>query len=150
MKKALLLILFVIPIFSVSQTTKSFNRNKINFYGKTFIIPSYENNDKIKSSEFLTSGKIISSCPKKGCWVKIITDSEEVFVTFKDYSFFVPKKGIINKEIIINGIIKTETISVSQLKHYAYDAGESEEFISKIKHSKVTNSIIAEGVAIIN
>ena len=27
--------------------------------------------------------------------------------------------------------IKTDTISVSQLKHYAYDEGESEDFISK-------------------
>ena len=72
-----------------------------------------------------------------------------MFVTFKDYSFFVPKKGIIDKEIIINGNIKTDTISIPQLKHYAYDAGESEEFISKIVLPKITKSIVADGVAII-
>ena len=149
MKNLILLLLFVFPIFSFSQTAKSFNDKEINFYGKKFIIPTSENEVKIKSSDFLTSGKIISSCPKKGCWVKIITNSEEVFVTFKDYSFFVPKKGIRDKEIIINGNIKTDTISISQLKHYAYDAGESEEFISKIVLPKITKSIVADGVAII-
>ena len=100
--------------------------------------------------KFFTCSIDISSCPKKGCWVKVITDFEEVFVTFKDYSFFVPKKGIRDKEIVVNGIIKMDTISISQLKHYAYDAGESEEFVSKIKHPKITKSIVADGVAIIN
>ena len=149
MKNSILL-LFVFPIFSFSQSAKSSNDKEINFYGKKFIIPSSKNDNKIKSSDFLTIGNIISSCPKKGCWVKVITDFEEVFVTFKDYSFFVPKKGIKNKEIAINGIIKTDTISISQLKHYAYDEGESEEFVSKIKHPKITKSIVADGVAIIN
>ena len=149
MKSLILLSLFFFPVFSISQTAKSFEGKEINFYGKKFIIPSYENNDKIKSSDSLTSGKIVSSCPKKGCWVKIITESEEVFVTFKDYSFFVPKKGIRDKEIVINGNVKTDTISISQLKHYAYDAGESEEFISKIINPKITKSIVADGVAII-
>jgi hypothetical protein len=149
MKNSILL-LFFFPIFSFSQSPKSLNDKEINFYGKKFIIPSSKNDNKIKSSDFLTIGKIISSCPKKGCWVKVITDFEEVFVTFKDYSFFIPKKGIRDKEIVINGIIKTDTISISQLKHYAYDAGESEEFVSKIKHPKITKSIIADGVAIIN
>ena len=137
--KNLILLLFVFPIFSFSQTAKSFNDKEINFYGKKFIIPSSKNDNKIKSSDFLTIGNIISSCPKKGCWVKVITDFEEVFVTFKDYSFFVPKKGIRDKEIVINGIIKTDTISISQLKHYAYDAGESEEFVSKINILKLLN-----------
>ena len=149
MKNSILL-LFFFPIFSFSQSPKSLNDKEINFYGKKFIIPSSKNDNKIKSSDFLTIGKIISSCPKKGCWVKVITDFEEVFITFKDYSFFVPKKGIRDKKIVINGILKTDTISISQLKHYAYDAGESEEFVSKIKHPKITKSIIADGVAIIN
>lgn len=150
MKNSILLLLFVFPFFSFSQPAKSFNDKEINFYGKKFVIPSSENDNKIKSSDFLTSGKVISSCPKKGCWVKVITEFEEVFVTFKDYSFFVPKTGIKDKEILINGIIKTDTMSISQLKHYAYDAGESEEFVSKIKHPKITKSIVADGVAIIN
>jgi hypothetical protein len=137
-------------MISFSQTVKSLKSYEINFYGNEFKLPSCENYAKTKLSKFLTEGKITSSCPKKGCWVKIITNSEEMFVTFKDYSFFVPKEGISGKNIIVNGKIKTDTISVSQLKHYAYDEGESEDFISKIKHPKITKSIVAEGLAIIN
>ena len=148
--KKLLLLLLIIPMISFSQTVKSLKSYEINFYGNEFKLPSSENYDKTKSSNFLTEGKIISSCPKKGCWVKIITNSEEMFVTFKDYSFFVPKKGISGKNIVVNGKIKTDTISVSQLKHYAYDAEESEDFISKIKYPKITKSIVAEGLAIID
>ena len=148
--KKLLLLLLIIPMISFSQTVKSLKSYEINFYGNEFKLPSSENYDKTKSSNFLTVGKIISSCPKKGCWVKIITNSEEMFITFKDYSFFVPKKGISGKNIVVNGKIKTDTISVSQLKHYAYDAEESEDFISKIKHPKITKSIVAEGLAIID
>ena len=150
MKKKIIIILLVFPFISISQTLKPLNSYEINFYGNEFKLPSSENYDKTKSPYFLTEGKIISSCPKKGCWVKIITNSEEMFVTFKDYSFFVPKKGISGKNILINGEITLDTISVSQLKHYAYDAGESEDFISKIKQPKITKSIVAEGVAIID
>ena len=78
------------------------------------------------------------------------SDLEEIFVTFKDYSFFLPKNGIAGKNIIINGKIKLDTISVSQLKHYAFDAGESEDYISKITNPEITKSIVAEGVAIID
>jgi len=148
--KKLLILLLIVPMISFSQTVKSLKSYEINFYGNEFKLPSSESYDKTKLSNFLTEGKIISSCPKKGCWVKIITNSEEMFVTFKDYSFFVPKKGISGKNIIVNGKIKTDTISVSQLKHYAYDAGESEDFISKITHPKITKSIVAEGLAIID
>ena len=96
------------------------------------------------------SGEILDVCPKKGCWVKVDVNSEEVFVTFKNYSFFVPKEGIQGKKIIINGDIKIDTISIPQLKHYAYDAGKSEDIISKIKEPKITKSIEATGVAIID
>ena len=144
------IILLVFPIISISQIDQTLNNYEINFYGNEFKLPYSENYDKTKSPDFLTEGKVISSCPKKGCWVKIITNSEEIFVTFKDYSFFVPIKGISGKDILINGEIKLDTISVSKLKHYAYDSGKSEDLISKIKQPKVTKSIVAEGVAIID
>ena len=85
MKNSILL-LFVFPIFSFSQLAKSFNDKEINFYGKKFVIPSSENDNKIKSSDFLTSGKIISSC-QKGCWVKVITEFEEVLLHLKTIHF---------------------------------------------------------------
>ena len=52
-------------MISFSQTVKSLKSYEINFYGNEFKLPSSENYDKTKSSNFLTVGKIISSCPKK-------------------------------------------------------------------------------------
>ena len=148
--KKIIVLFFIIPFICISQTAKSLNNFELNFYGNEFELPSYINLDKTESLGSITKGKIISSCPKKGCWVKINVNSEEVFVSFKDYSFFVPKEGISGKNIIINGEVNIDTISVSQLKHYAYDAGESEDYISNIKYPKVTKSIIAEGLAIVD
>ena len=150
MKNIIYTFFLIITYFSFSQSNEQKDKFEVNFYGNKFPLAAEFNHNKKDSSGLISKGKILSSCPKKGCWVKIISGFEEVFVTFKDYSFFVPKKGIRDKEIVINGIIKIDTISISQLKHYAYDAGESEEFVSKIKHPQITKSIIADGVAIIN
>ena len=150
MKKTTLLICLIIPLISISQSLKNENNSELKFYGNEFKLPEddYFSNEKLSVS--ITKGKVISSCPKKGCWVKVDVNSEEVFVTFKNYSFFVPKQGIQGKNIIINGDIKIDTISIPQLKHYAYDAGKSEVIISKIKEPKITKSIEATGVAIID
>ena len=141
--------LLLAPLLCISQLVSE--ENSLNYYGEKVSSKSLSDLSQIDEGSLIkVQGTVLSSCPKKGCWVKIITNSEEIFVTFKDYSFFVPIKGIEGKDILINGLIKLDTISVSQLKHYAYDAGESEDFISKIKQPKITKSIVAEGVAIVD
>ena len=150
MKKITLLLCLIVPLISVSQALKDENNSELNFYGNEFKLPEDDNFSNEKLSVSITKGKVISSCPKKGCWVKVDVNSEEVFVTFKNYSFFVPKEGIHGKNIVINGDIKIDTISIPQLKHYAYDAGKSEDIISKINEPKITKSIEATGVAIID
>ncbi len=132
----------LLTFLSFSQNSEEEGKSEMNFYGEQFSIA--------EESVELTKGQIISSCPNKGCWVKVTSGSEELFVTFKDYAFFVPKNGIAGKEIIIKGAVEADTISVAQLKHYALDAGKTEEEISKIKNPQITKSIVADGVAIIN
>ena len=152
MKKVSLFILLVSIIL-----TEANSQTNTNIYGDKF--SSLDAKEfTFNKSEFPENmdmpikikGEILSTCPKKGCWVKVDVNSEEVFVTFKNYSFFVPKQGIQGKNIIINGDIKIDTISIPQLKHYAYDAGKSEDIISKITEPKITKSIEATGVAIID
>ena len=150
MKSIIHIFFLFVTCFSLSQSNEEVDKFEVNFYGNKFLLTAESNHNKSDSSALISKGKILSSCPKKGCWVKVISDSEEIFVTFKDYSFFVPKKGIAGKNILIKGEIKVDTISVSQLKHYAFDAGESEDYISKISNPEITKSIIAEGVAIID
>ena len=74
----------------------------------------------------------------KGCWMKISVEKDTVLVRFKDYGFFVPKTGIEGKRTIINGNISIDTLSVSQLQHYAEDAGKSKEEIALITKPEIT------------
>tara|TARA_B100000927_G_C16420786_1_gene451270 strand:+ start:427 stop:909 length:483 start_codon:yes stop_codon:yes gene_type:complete len=150
MKSFINLVFLIIPFVSLSQSSRQIDKSEVKFYGNKFSLIAESNQNKNGLTTATTRGKILSSCPKKGCWVKVISGSEEIFITFKDYSFFVPTNGIAGKNIIIKGKIKVDTISVSKLKHYAFDAGESEDYISKIIKPEITKSIIADGVAIID
>ena len=68
----------------------------------------------------------------------------------KNYGFFVPKEGAEGKLAVVNGKLSIDTLSVAQLKHYAQDAGKSEEEISLIDKQEITMSFLAEGVIIMN
>lgn len=95
------------------------------------------------------TSKINSVCSKKGCWMRLDAGEEkEVMVKFKDYGFFMPldAKG----EVIVNGKAFVQETSVDELKHYAEDAGKSEEEIAKITEPSKTLSFIADGVLLKN
>lgn len=85
-------------------------------------------------------------CQAKGCWMKLdLPDGEEVMVKFKDYGFFMPK-DISGKEVVINGKAFVNEVPVDEQRHYAEDAGASEEEIAKITEPKRTYSFLADGV----
>ena len=139
----LVFFLFVSFIYSQSEFYGNvFNIEETNFDMKTIESES----EKYESVQI--SGIIKSSCPMKGCWMEIETNDETVFVKFKDYSFFVPVRGIKDKKATIRGDIFFDTLSVAEQKHYAYDAGKSSEEISNINKPKVIVTAIAEGVLI--
>ena len=143
------LILFFFTIFSFSQSD-----NNYEIYGELFD-SSETINYNLEKDTFLNSssklkieGEILSSCPMKGCWMKISVEKDTVLVRFKDYGFFVPKNGIEGKRTIINGNISVDTLSVAQLQHYAEDAGKSKEEIALINKPEITISFLADGVLI--
>ena len=85
-------------------------------------------------------------CQKKGCWMKVdLGNEKQTMVRFKDYGFFMPfnSKG---SEVIMNGKAFVTTISVTELQHYAKDAGKSADEIAKITEPKVTLAFEADGV----
>ena len=143
------LILFFFTIFSFSQSD-----NNYEIYGELFdsseIIDYNSEKDTYlnSSSKIKLEGEILSSCPMKGCWMKISVEKDTVLVRFKDYGFFVPKNGIEGKRTIINGNISVDTLSVAQLQHYAEDAGKSKEEIALITKPEITISFLADGVLI--
>ncbi|HSP12189.1 MAG TPA: DUF4920 domain-containing protein [Salegentibacter sp.] len=92
---------------------------------------------------FATSVK--SVCKMKGCWMILDLPGEEVRVTFQDYGFFVPK-DIEDREVIVAGKAYLEELSVEDQKHYAEDAGKTQEEITMIKEPVQTRSFLAHGV----
>ena len=143
-------ILFLISFFSNSQdpsVTEHYGQ-KIDFQG----IDNYYSvkNDllKVNKKHVKIKGKILSSCPMKGCWMKVNVDNDTLLVRFKDYGFFVPKSGLEWKSTILSCIISIDTLSVAQLKHYADDAGKTLKEINLIKNPQLTLSVLADGVLI--
>jgi hypothetical protein len=92
-----------------------------------------------------TTGKIQEVCSKKGCWMKLdMGDDQVVRVTFKDYGFFMPLNA--DGEVIIHGNAYVSETSVDDLKHYAEDAGKSQEEIDAITSPERTFAFVADGV----
>ena len=90
--------------------------------------------------------KVNSVCQKKGCWMRLkVGENDEAFVKFKDYGFFMPK-DIADQEAIVAGKAYVEETSVEDLKHFAQDAGKSEEEIAAITETDLTYTVISHGV----
>ena len=147
---------FLVTILVVFFNT-SYSQNNEGFFGEKFSVTQLEeyanikDNISVKSDDIVrVEGEILSSCPMKGCWMKIRADQDTILVRFKDYGFFVPKSGIEGDRAIINGKMSVETLSVDLLRHYAEDAGKSKDEIEKITKPQVSLTFLADGVFIEN
>ena len=93
-------------------------------------------------------GEIKDVCAMKGCWMTIdLPNGETMRVTFKDYGFFVPKNSQ-GYPVIIEGVATKKITDVATLKHYAEDAGKSQEEIDAITSPKLEYAFEALGVII--
>ncbi len=100
-------------------------------------------------NNIVLEGEITQTCAKKGCWMDVkVSEQDTLMVRFKDYGFFVPKEGVEGLRTVVKGKAKMDTISVEMLRHYAEDAGDSEEEILKIMEPKYVLEFIADGVLI--
>jgi hypothetical protein len=105
--------------------------------------------DGVDSVEVKLKATIDKTCEKKGCWMTVTDDEgNEVRVTFKDYGFFVPTEGAEGKEVVISGYAYRKTTELDMLKHFAEDAGKSQEEIDAITEPKVEITFVANGVII--
>tara|TARA_B100001093_G_scaffold93236_1_gene85503 strand:+ start:740 stop:1216 length:477 start_codon:yes stop_codon:yes gene_type:complete len=94
------------------------------------------------------SGKINDVCKKKGCWMSIsIGEDKEMMVRFKDYGFFVPLNAD-GRMATFEGWAYKEVLSIEELKHYAFDANQTEEEIAAILSPEVSYTFMANGVII--
>lgn len=151
MKKIVQVFAIAILVACGSSETKKIET----FYGEKI------NSDKISAYQELKKevnqsgsvnskieGTIIETCAKKGCWMTMKADEDTLMVRFKDYGFFVPTEGADGKHAIIEGEAFYDTLSVDLLRHYAEDAGKSEEEILQITEPEFVLSFTANGVII--
>ena len=139
----LLVFLTLLTSYSCNEKTTYINYGE-DINSQIIYFESIENDFEITD----IAGQIIDVCPKKGCWMNVLVDTDTVFVKFKDYGFFVPKTGVEGKQILMSGKIFKDTISVDMLRHYAEDAKRSEEEIAQIINPEYKINMIASGVAI--
>ncbi|MEO5682559.1 MAG: DUF4920 domain-containing protein [Chitinophagaceae bacterium] len=114
-------------------------------------VPVSQIEANMKEAKFTgkTTGKVLSVCMEKGCWMKVEkAGGETMMVKFKDYGFFMPK-DIVGKDVVLDGEASVKETSVKQLKHYAEDAGKSKDEISKITAPKKELIFTAKGVLVL-
>jgi len=92
-------------------------------------------------------GKITAVCSKKGCWMKVKQDGQEIRVKFTGYSFFVPLDAA-GRDVAVEGTLSVRVEKEAERRHYAEDAGASKADIAKIKGDKSTVSFMADAVQI--
>ena len=100
------------------------------------------NPKKYTDKTVMITGTASAVCKKKGCWMILsgTTPSSTARVTFKDYSFFVPKDSS-GMRAKIEGQVKVKVMSQEERQHLADD-----EKVDVSKVPKVELRIIAQGV----
>ena len=116
---------------------------------KEEMLAKYETMKLADTLDVKFSSEIISTCKKKGCWMSVnLSDEKKAFIQFKGYTFFVPKEGAENHNTVISGKAFISETPVDELKHYAKDAGKSQEEIDAITKPEVEYRFMANGVLI--
>eukprot|EP01012_Entosiphon_sulcatum_P000268 TRINITY_DN100435_c0_g1_i1.p1 TRINITY_DN100435_c0_g1~~TRINITY_DN100435_c0_g1_i1.p1 ORF type:complete len:153 (-),score=23.10 TRINITY_DN100435_c0_g1_i1:30-488(-) len=128
---------------------------KETYYGKKFetgrtmdvaqFSEAIKNTDKMANVR--VKGTLSQVCQSAGCWVRLKnTNGEDVFVKFKDH-FTIPM-DLTGATATVYGTASKKTVSVADQRHFAEDAGKSEEEIAKIKEPKDEIRIDATGILI--
>ena len=154
MKQLFFLFAASLAIYSCSNKATT-NAEGQTFYGEEFkienVIPASQLKELAlqgKANDVVVESKVNTVCKKKGCWMTVdLGNSEEMRVTFKDYSFFVPK-DCDGKTVTFKGAASFDTTAVEMLQHYAEDEGLSKEEIAKITEPEVALVFEATGVVI--
>lgn len=100
---------------------------------------------ELVNKPIVVTAEVVDVCSAKGCWLSLKDGNSEVRVTFKDYGFFVPS-SLKGRTVKVQGVLREEVISEADRKHYAEDAGASDEEISAITGDAKEFTFEATGV----
>lgn len=107
------------------------------------------NEKMMEPTDFTFEGEIVEVCSKAGCWVNVDAGNGETFmVRFKDH-FTIPPGTKPGTKAYFHGTAFNDTVSVEWLKHFAEDAGKTQEEIDKITEPKFELGFTADGIVLI-
>lgn len=101
--------------------------------------------DRMIDTTTIVTATVTDVCPAKGCWMMVTDGDQQIRVTFKDYGFFVPS-SLKGKTIVLQGVLQQVVVPEADRKHYAEDAGASDEEIAEITGDATEYSFEATGV----
>lgn len=114
------------------------------------LLTAYSETQLTDTLQTTLRGEVNEVCQAKGCWMTIAAgNGEEMMVKFKDYGFFMPK-DINGREVVMHGMAYYQITPVDELRHYAEDAGKSEEEIAQINEPKRELRFLADGVKLLS
>ncbi len=153
------MLLFAVMVISCKTAEPTAKTEDGAFFGEEFKLAKATNVQSaiqgLSSKDTLNiqlSGMVESVCKKRGCWTNVITENkpdEAFFVKFKDYDFFLPM-DCEGQDVIMQGKAFKEITPIEELRHYAEDAGKSEEEIAAITQPKEEYKFMASGVFLKN
>jgi hypothetical protein len=96
----------------------------------------------------VVEGTIGEVCKSMGCWLTLRDSSaHELWVQTRDHQFFVPRNAA-GRVARVHGRAERAEVSVDQLKHFAMDAGRSQQVIDAITQPITRVTFYADSVII--
>lgn len=114
---------------------------KVKFFAPGYLL---KNANVFNGEKVAARGKIKQVCQKKGCFFILSARDQSIRVTFKDYSFFIPKDSA-GKDVQLVGKFRVKELSEEQAKHYAKDAGEDPD---EVEGDRKEYEVVATSVKI--
>ncbi len=106
----------------------------------------FEHAEKYADTTVRIEGEVKDVCQTQGCWLVVTDGTREMRVSFKGYSFFVPKDSA-GKKVMLEGIIQKKTISEDHARHIAEES-KTKTDPETIKGSQQIITLVATGVQI--
>jgi Domain of unknown function (DUF4920) len=155
MKRLFFLIPVLLLTFSMMAQPPKGPANKGMTFGEKTTVDGALNADELTTvlaakpaREVKVKGKVVEVCKAMGCWLKMQTANGPMIIKMKDESFFVPL-AVNGKTIVAKGAVTFKETSVEMLKHYAEDAGKTNEEIAAIKEPKKEITMEATGILVL-
>lgn len=101
-----------------------------------------------QTKEVTVVGRVTEVCKAEGCWVRMATKDGDMLIKMKDHAFLVPV-ALEGKTIVADGTATFRETSVEQLKHFAEDAGKTQNEIDAITEPKKEIVFQATGIKVL-